>query len=126
MFIYDYLNSEGPFFDRIKQLNSGEVVSKNIDGARDYIKKSREELIRLTYAPPIEKERTFLKKIKYELSPYVNILRWYLYRPKNPWAVVGPVTGISPARIILRDHYAHKRYKKFADKFQLLPVGESW
>lgn len=119
LFYYDYLNSEGPFFDRVEELYRGEAESQNIEKARQYISGFRKEFKRLTYAPKIDdKKKSLWQIIKSHLAPWANIARWYWCRPKKAWEVVGVSPDFRPPYFILRDYIASKRYKHFADNFK--------
>ncbi len=118
IFSYSEFDDEGPFFDRVDELNAKKAETENLDRAKEYIKKFRQEFIQPDYAANPDKKIPLPLKIRRELSPYKQVLRWYIKGPsKNYQASTGIVLDYKPPRYILRDHYAEKRYKKFMDHF---------
>jgi len=124
LFVYAYQDNEGAFFDRLKILNADYVKSKNLDRARKYIADFRRNFIKPQYANYETPNKTFLEKIRFELSPYMNILRWYRKKPIDVLKSTGITIDYRPPRIILRDHYAEKRYKKYTDNFKYYPLDK--
>lgn len=123
IFIDSYKSDRGEFFNCVDALNRGESDTKNRQRAKNYIKEFREKFKKPSDLILFEKEKSrkisLIKKIKYELSPYKRI--WLWYTKKKPRYNYIKSTGISidyrPPRILLRDHYCHKKYKKFMDNF---------
>lgn len=119
IFTYGYLDDRGPFLDRVDELNAG-AESENRDRAKNYIKEFREQFKKPDHAVATHTQ-SFLKKIRHELSPWYHILRWYAKSSENHLANLGPTIDYKPPRIILRDHYLQKRYRKFMNNFNYYP-----
>lgn len=129
IFSYHYHNNEGDFWSRVDELNTGKADSKNHSKANNYIKEFRENFKKPKNFDLFEKESdkkiSLLKKIKHELFPYKQILLWYLRGPsKNYLKNLGISIDYKPPRIILRDHYCHKKYKRFMEKFIYYPLDK--
>ena len=124
IFTQDYLESSGSFDDQLNALNRGLAESKNMQVARQYIREFRESFKRPDYMDRIYKKTPLLKKIRQEFSPYRQILRWYLKRPDTLLGNVSISTDYRPPRIILRDHYAHRRYRKITNNFNYYPFDQ--
>ncbi|MFA4941244.1 MAG: hypothetical protein WC582_01425 [Patescibacteria group bacterium] len=121
VFTYDYNEAAGPLHKRIEELNSG-AETKNREKAKKYIKEFREKFKKPDYMPEVDSsDLSFFKKIKKELSPYVQIARWYLHKQINVLESTGITIDYRPPRIILRDHYSHKKYKKNMDNYNYYP-----
>ncbi|KKW23535.1 MAG: hypothetical protein UY65_C0001G0027 [Parcubacteria group bacterium GW2011_GWA2_51_12] len=121
VFSYSYVNDEGPFYDRIEELNEGRADSENREKAKKYIAECRKSMMHPEYFDWTQKSKSVWKKVRSEIAPYYHILRWYIKRPINYLPVVGPTPDYRPPRIILRDHFARKRYRKFYDNFSYYP-----
>lgn len=122
LFSLCYQDSEGDFFSRIDTLNKGLVESKNRERARQYIKEFRDNFKNPEYVRDIQPKRDIIKIIRHELYPYKEILRWYIKGPsKNYVENIGVTPDYRPPRIILRDHYCEKRYRKFMENFNHYP-----
>lgn len=126
IFTYDYDESTGPFYEQVDKLNANEIETENREKARKYIAEFREKFKKpYQWASEDEKKRrgnSLLTRIRGELSPFKQILLWYKDRPKNPWPNVGIWTGWRPPYIILRDYFAHKKYRQFAQDFNYEPL----
>jgi len=126
IFSYGYLDDRGPFYDRIDDLNQRKAETANRARAKIYIQEFRKKFKRQENTVLLEKEReqqkSLVKIIRHELSPYRQILYWYWHRPKNPFPNFGPHLDWRPPHIILRDHYSYKRYKKFMEHFLYYPL----
>ncbi|HLD28276.1 MAG TPA: hypothetical protein VJB67_01540 [Patescibacteria group bacterium] len=123
IFTHSYNEDEGEFYSRVDDLNSGRTDSSNREMAIQYIAEFRAEFKKPAYF----KEKTkmsFEHRIRYEVEPYKNILRWYVKRPQNPWDNIGISTEYRPPKIILRDHYSQKRYRRFIDNFNYYPFDK--
>ena len=117
IFTHDYQDSSGPFYDRIKELNSG-VKSENLEKAKQYIKEFREKF----KAPDYAKKKIDLslwKKIKKEILPFYQIWMWYTKSVARVNFLESTKITIDyrPPRIILRDHFAEKKYKRAMKKY---------
>lgn len=115
-----YNINKGPFFDRLDLLNKGVEKSGNIERARQYIeefKRDFKKIVPLNYLP----EKTLFRKFKDELFPYLEILRWLRKRPTDALENIGPTPDNRSPKIILRDYYSSKRYRKFMEKFHYYP-----
>lgn len=120
IFSNDYQDSTGDFYDRVDALNNGNEKSKNQDKARKYITEFRKNFIQPDYIKQ-EKFKTLVQQIKHIGSPYYHIFQWCINRPINELESTGITADFRPPRIILRDHYAHDRYKRQTDKFPFYP-----
>jgi len=118
IFSYSQFDDEGLFIDRVDKLNKGETESSNKERAREYIEEFRKNFIKPEYAVKLSGREPIWQKIRHELSPYKQALRWYIKGPsKNYQESTGIVPDYKPPKYILRDHYAEKRYGKFMDNF---------
>ncbi|PJA10990.1 hypothetical protein COX67_02215 [Candidatus Falkowbacteria bacterium CG_4_10_14_0_2_um_filter_36_22] len=124
IFTYDYNDSDGPFYRRADELNSGKVETENRKKAKEYIREFRENFKKPDYMGDNESEPSMLQKIKKELSPYAQIIRWYLKKQINVLESTGITIDYKPPRIILRDHYCHERYKKFMEHYSYYPFSK--
>jgi len=113
IFSYNYNDDEGPFFNRVDELNRGEVKSDNRARAKEYLAAFRKKFIAPDQAFPTRQATNFFKKIKAELKPYYQIYQWLAHRQINHLPLLGITTDYRPPRIILRDHYARKRYERY-------------
>lgn len=124
IFSNDYNYETGRFHERVHAQNEGRAESANREKARAYI-----ALFRKNFKAPEgmefwnlkNKKRPLWQKLRTELSPFYHILKWYLKRPKNFWESIGPSIDYKPPRIILRDHYCYRRYRRFANTFPYYP-----
>lgn len=123
MFTNSYNTESGPFFDQLENLNNNKVETKNRNKAREYIRGFRKKFKNPVYAAAQSEEESFIKKIKHSLSPYKQIFLWYAKgRYKNRISNLGVSIDCKPPRIILRDYYCKKKYKKFLDNFDYYPL----
>lgn len=124
VFSESYINDRGPLLDRIDALNNGTAKTGNREKAKEYIREFRENFIQPDSLDRLKTngKKTIIQKIKGVLSPYKLILYWYIIGPsKNHIESIGISPDYKPPRIILRDHYCQKRYKKFMDHFNYFP-----
>lgn len=121
-FAHNYKYDEGPFYERIDELNDKNLKSPNLDKAKKYILEFRESFKTPDYYDDYLKKKSLLGMIRHEISPLYHIFRWYLERPTAPWEIIGPTPDWRPPRILLRDHFSAKKYKKFADNFNYYRV----
>lgn len=124
IFTYSYRDDRGAFFDRVDDLNAGRQETENRQRAKQYIKEFKENFKHPDYAADYFPKKTLFQKIKYELYPYVEILRWYKNKQINVLESTGITLDYRPPRIILRDHYCQKKYKKFMDNFNYYPFDK--
>ena len=117
LFSYDHLFTFGPFHNRVKELNEGKADSQNRDKAKKYIAEFRQKFKTPSYMPDLKKKKSLKQRIRHELSPYYHILCWYINRPINLIGNLGVSLDYRPPQIILRDFYAHRRYKKFMENY---------
>jgi len=122
IFSYRYQDDKGPFYERVNALNRGKAESDSREKAKKYIEEFRENFKQPDYHLKPEKKRPLIHKIRFELSPYYQILRWYLKKHINVLESTGISPDWRPPRIILRDHYCGKRYKRFMNKFNYYPL----
>jgi hypothetical protein len=123
IFAHNYLGDKGALFDRVEELNSGGADSLNRERARQYIAEFREHFKKPLYTGEPPWPTSFWRRVRKELSPYTNVARWYLKRDAVSQKIesVGVWSGYRPPRIILRDHYAGKRYRRFAERCRYYP-----
>lgn len=121
IFSYGYRDDQGPFFDRLAELNSSRSQSLSHERAKQYIAEFREQFKRPDYAVHEVKPRSWYQAMRHEMSPYYHCLRWLLKKPEHDLQNLGIIMDYRPPRIILRDHYAHKRYKKFSENYRYFP-----
>lgn len=122
IFINDYLENSGLFFQKIEKLNNHKEDSKNRTRAREYIEEFRNKFKQPDHLEKFIKDREdWRQKIKKELAPFYRILQWYIDRPKDSLANLGPTIDYRSPKIILRDHFCHKQYERYAKKFNYYP-----
>jgi hypothetical protein len=114
---HDQFGESGPFIDRVVELHEKRDVSENIIGARQYIQKFREKFEHPAAYDLYFAGSGFAHRIKQELKPFKDILRFLGDRPKNDHPLVGATIDYRTPRIILRDHFSHKRQKRQALSF---------
>ncbi len=124
VFSEGYRDDRGEFCERIDALNSGVAQTQNRPSARDYIRAFRENFIKPDHAVDPDRKKTLWQRVRHELAPYYHILRWFLRPPLNRLPSLGPTIDYRPPRIILRDHYSHKRYRKFMENFRYFPFEQ--
>lgn len=119
IFTHDYNESSGSFYNQVDALNNNLTETENREKAKIYIEEFRQVFKRPVYTEYYElyNRRTIKEKIRHELSPYYQIFIWYYKKPINYMKNIGITIDYRPPKIILRDHYYHKRYKKFANNF---------
>ncbi len=119
IFSHHYQDKDSAFYDRVDALNNNQIESKNIEKAKEYIREFRETFKNPDYVVKNKKKLTLIKKIRFELSPYKQVLRWYIKGPsKNYLKSMGITLDYKPPKIILRDHYCHKINKRFVENFK--------
>jgi len=107
---YDYNCSEGRFFDRIRELETG-AESENTKKAEQYIQETGAKLIapmHSDYKKTLYKKQPLIKRIRRELSPYRKIWDYWTKRDPNPLKNFTVTIDSRSPYYILRDHYAHK------------------
>jgi len=129
VFTNDYLDRKGPLIDRCNDLQSGKVSSDNSEEAKKYIQDFRKKFKKPAYMVDDGGKINLRKKIKREINPYIQVLRWCAARllkgPSiNEIKSVGASIDYRTPRIILRDHYAQKKYEKFAKNFDYYPFDK--
>ncbi len=121
IFTTSYQCDQGPFYNRVDELNQGLAETKNRARAKNYIAEFRKSFKEPKTAVILEESQTLKKKIRHWLSPYYHIYRWYLKPPKEIRKNLGPTIDYRPPRIILRDHYCHDFYQRFMKKYRYYP-----
>jgi hypothetical protein len=105
---------EGPFIDRVRELNAGER-SANQQRADEYIAAFRQRFIRPHALADSLAVPRGLARLKQELVPFLQVGRFLLGRDRgNRVKSFGITIDYRPPRIILRDHYQAKRYRRAA------------
>jgi hypothetical protein len=112
MFTYSYQDNEGPLFERLKELNEGRVESQNREKAKAYIAEFRKEFKKPTHTIDLEKDESLFIRIRHQLAPCRAIWNWYVKPQINVLKSTGITLDYRPPRIILRDFYCEKHYKK--------------
>lgn len=124
-FTHSYLEDKSFFIDRINELNSGVTISSNRKRAKRYIEDFKSHFVQPEAMENFlrkEKSKTWWQKIKHELSPFYQSLRWYLKPNPNFSKNIGVTTDYRPPRIIFRDHYANKHNRRFASNYDYYPL----
>lgn len=123
-FSHGYKNDKGEFYDRIDSLNNNLATSPNQQLAQKYIHDFRQKFIIPDYCDPIKPKKSLklLQILRREISPYYQCLKWYIHKSENYLEVIGITPDFRPPKIILRDHYSQKKYKKYADNFNYYPL----
>jgi len=126
VFTYDYLDKKGPLLDRFTKLNNSNFKSDNLDKAKKFISNFRQEFKKPEYTKDNNVNISLFRKFKHELSPYKQILSWYIKKGPsfNCISSIGPSLDCKPPKMILRDHYCQKKYTKFAKKFNYYPFDK--
>lgn len=125
VFSHGYKNDTGEFYDQIDALNNNLAISPNKQLAQKYISNFRKKFIVPDYCEPTNKTKktlSFLQILRREISPYYQIFLWYIHKSENYLEVIGVTPDFRPPKIILRDHYSQKKYKKFANNFDYYPL----
>lgn len=127
IFSLSYQDDRGAFFDRADELNNLRITSPNAGLAERYIGEFRNNFAQpdgfVNYVNRQKKKKTLIQKIRFELSPYKQVLRWHLKGPsKNYIKSFGVSMDYKPPKYILRDHYCEKKYKKFMDNYSYYPM----
>ncbi|MBI4138619.1 hypothetical protein HY479_00520 [Candidatus Uhrbacteria bacterium] len=123
IFSHSYRDDAGPFYDRVDELNDRRAESPNRERAKTYIEEFRKEFKRPSYLKNAAR-KTLWKRIRHELSPYRLIWKWVTDRPVNHLKNLGITADYRPPRIILRDFYAGKRYRRYAERFPYVPLEQ--
>lgn len=121
IFSNSYQDNKGIFYDRVDALNNNSEETVSRDKAKRYIKEFRETFKKPDYLEETNAKKSIKQIIRHELSPFYHISRWYTKKPINVLESTGITVDYRPPRIILRDHYCQKRYKKFMDNFRYYP-----
>ncbi len=127
IFTYGYRDDAGPFYERVDALNASGAKSQNQERAEQYIADFRREFKKPDYANYESGGRSLMQRLRRELLPYYQVLLWYT-KPGISRVNYLKSTGITidyrPPKIILRDHWAEKSYRKFADTFNYYPFDQ--
>jgi len=118
IFSYDPFDSSGRFYDQIDKLNDQSIESPNILNAKKYIKEFREQYKKPVSFEDPNKKVSIIKRLREELSPFKQVISWYLRPQVNHLKIAGITPDFRPPRIILRDHFAHKKYQKFMKNYK--------
>lgn len=122
MFTYGFQDNEGPLFERLNELNGGRADSQNRNRAKKYIAEFRQEFKKPTHALDLEKKESLNKRIRHQLAPYRAIWDWYTKPQTNVLKSTGITLDYRPPRIILRDFYCEKRYRKAMENRKYTPL----
>ncbi len=127
IFSYNFLDNEGPFYERIEILNAGKTVSANQEKARQYIEEFRKNFKKPDYFETREEiSRALLPWLKSELSPWKQALVWLIKKPENSMKNIGATIDNKSPRIIIRDHYCHKIYRRFMKNYKYSPLPKKY
>jgi len=124
LFSYSYNDDESLFINRVNELNKGISQTQNREKAKKYIQEFRNNFKAPDYFKNNENKKSFIKKIKEELSPYKQIWNWYTKKQFNSSKTKKITLDNRPPKIILRDHYCHKKYTKFMNDFDYYPFDK--
>ncbi|MFA6253144.1 MAG: hypothetical protein WCV69_02470 [Patescibacteria group bacterium] len=120
-------NESGEFFDYLKSLNNSKIEGKNKDRARKYIDEFRANFKKpwdlVDHLKQVNTKKSWKKIIRHELSPYYHSLMWYFQdSSKNYIKSIGSTLDYRTPRVILRDFYGYKRYRKAMENFKYYPL----
>ena len=111
VFSYNPIHTQGPFTDRVDALNKNVEDTKSREGAKKYIEEFRESFKEPDRTINSDKKLPLIKRIRYELSPYKSIASWYVKGPSIDYIESAGISiDYRPPKIILRDHFCHKKY----------------
>ncbi|PIR12976.1 hypothetical protein COV49_03670 [Candidatus Falkowbacteria bacterium CG11_big_fil_rev_8_21_14_0_20_39_10] len=125
IFSRNYKHEQGSFHERLAELNSGKAETHNRAHAEEYIRQFRDKFKKPNYVAAPAKKKTLIELIKKELSPYKQIISWYIKGPAfDSLKSVGATVDYIPPAILLRDHFCFKRNKKFTERFCYYPFDK--
>jgi hypothetical protein len=122
--VTDYNYASGPFIDRIRALNDGLETSENLDLARRYIEEFRSEFKQPTDERWEEEHAPLKRRVLDELRVVKRIINFYRRGPENEIPLLGPTIDSERPRIILRNHFTHKRNRRAAQRFPYARVED--
>lgn len=117
IFSHSFHGDKGPFCDRIGALNSGQADSTNRGRAMKYIAEFRQQFKDPKYSEQQLRKKSRWKRLRQTLSPLRKIFNWYVKKHINYLPNLGVTIDYKPPRIILRDFFAERRYRKFAENY---------
>lgn len=122
IFVGGYQHEYGRFFDRVDTLNACVEETSNRERARQYINEFRNSFKIPAYAEKYlkPKKKQVWQEIRGILGLLKQILRWYIKKPKDILKL-GPTYEYKPPRIIVRDYYCEKSYRKYMENFKYSP-----
>jgi len=124
IFTKSYQDDKGSFHSRIDLLNKKIEESPNRKRAQNYIEEFRKRFKSPIYIRMIKKQ-SLKKQIKNALLPYRQILRWYIKGPsEDAIATLGVTLDNRTPKIILRDYFLKKKYKRFIDNCHYYPFDK--
>jgi len=121
LFTHGHNDDCGALFERLQELKNGER-SPSEGRAAKYIDDFRKSYKPTTYA--VQKKSTLLRKLRRELSPMRAIFNWYTKPRINYLPNLGVTLDYRPPKIILRDFYAEKKYRKYMERFEYYPFDK--
>ncbi len=124
IFTHSFYEDQGPFYDRVDELNKNSKQTTNRQLAQNFIQKFRQKFKQQDFAIEVNKKEPLKKRVRAVLSPYYHIYRWYRKKSTNYLPNIGVSVDYKPPHIILRDHYTAKRYKKFMNNFEYYPFDK--
>lgn len=114
MFTYSYNDDEGPFFDRLRKLNSG-VESQNSDRAIEYLRAMRARFSQPDYFTSKAKNSSDIASaIRDWKGVLLGIYSYYRRGNPNRLTNLGVTGDNKPPRVLLRDQIQKKHYEKSA------------
>ena len=120
VFTHSHLDDQGPFIDRISELNAG-AASAQAGTAEEYLAQNRVRLKAQGWGPP-PKRPPFLRSLRM----LARHLRASVRQPNRLERLPGLVDARSP-RIVVRDFFAHAANARTAERFpyvDLASVGD--
>ena len=114
-FTYSPFDDEGPFFERLAELNDGTATSPNAEKAKAYIAEFRRNFIQPMHAIKPGVKPPLVKRLRRRLGPLREIANWYASNRENYLELTGITIDHRPPRIILRDYFCRNKYTRYME-----------
>ena len=112
-FTRDPMEETGPLHERFEELQNG-AVSPNAERARRYIEETRACFVPVNIDWLHSGLGGFWTNRKMDVKMWLWCIRMLLRRSRGPNSVIGPTLDTFSPRLMLRDHYARRRYARAA------------
>ena len=123
IFSHSYNDDSGLFFEHLEKLDNDQIESPHREEARQYIKEFRENFKAPDYATYLNpRSKSIVQKVRSTLSPWNQVLHWYLGHHEQPIESIGINVDYRPPKILLRDYFAHKSHTRSAERFNYYPL----